>query len=145
MPNPEYSNSLLPQLIFYSLWKPEPLPPKDRLCSIKLHSIGTLPNITHQLMSLPNMKMMLKNPYATGRLPTMRLLWDVNEGVIIQYHAEHGLASSDVISMQAISATSEPVFYHLYIMLYEQFSTILLDEMTHCFYTPKEFKSKVTA
>ncbi len=135
-------NSPILQLAFFSLWRPEPLPPKDnKLLSVKMQPIGQYQELTRRIIALPNMKIMLKNTQVIGRVPMMRVLWDVKEGVILQYRAEQG--SLDVVSITAISAVNDKLFYKLYVQMYEQFSTIVLDDMTHQFFTPNEFHKKV--
>jgi hypothetical protein len=135
--------SILPEIAFYSLWRPDSLPNKNAtLIAVKILSIGSITEITKRLMSIKHMKMMLK--LHPGKLPIMRLLWDVGEGVILQYKAELGLEQLDVAMIEIISAVNNKTFYNLYIQIHENLGIILLDEVSNVFVPPREFKASLT-
>jgi hypothetical protein len=134
----------LSMLTYYSLWRPDSLPTdKSKIITSKLRSIGDFGDVTRKIMSISQMKYMLPRPKNGGRLPIMRLVWDNGPGVILQYRTEQFKddSSGDVLTISIISGVDRGVFGHLYAQLYEHLGVILLDEETHRFMTPKEYKN----
>ena len=135
-----------PDIARFSFWKPEPIPPKDAtILPIALHSLGPLQAVAQKLMDVPKMSEMPRAPWeAKLKDKNVSLIWEVEEGVILQVHAEQGPPKpGEVLTIIAKSATPEKVFYRLYVQIYEHFGATVLDEKLHQFYTPKEFRSKM--
>lgn len=129
----------------FSFWKPEPIPPKDAsILPIELHSLGPLKAVAAKLLDVPKMSAMPAAPWEVNAAEKrVSLIWDVEEGVILQIRAEQGPPKpGEVLTIVAKSATPEKVFYRLYVQIFEHFGATVLDEKSHQFYTPKEFRSK---
>ena len=136
------------KLVQFSFWKPEPLPPKDStILPIELISLGSLNIVTEKLLDVPKMSQVPKQPWDTESPPaTVNLIWEVDNGVILQIRTEQGPPKpGEVLTINAKSATAQKTFYRLYVQIYEQFGATVLDERSHQFYTPKEFRSKLAS
>jgi hypothetical protein len=130
----------------FSFWKPDPIPPKDAtILPIELHSLGPLKAVAEKLLDVPKMSQMPTAPWEAKLAErSVSLIWEVEEGVILQVHAEQGPPKpGEVLTIIAKSATPEKVFYRLYVQIYEHFGATVLDEKSHQFYTTKEFRTKM--
>jgi hypothetical protein len=137
------SKSILPELAYFSFWRPDSMPNKHaRILQVKLLPIGNLTEITKKILTISHMKRMLQTPKNSNRFPMMRLFWDVPGGVVLQFRTE-GLLSEqrgDVISIEAISCVNDVTFHSLYVQLHEFFGVILLDETSNALVSPRDFK-----
>src|SRR6266513_1381053 len=113
-----------PEIVHFSFWKPEPIPPKDSgILPIELHSLGSLNAVAEKLLDVPHMTQIPPNP------------WE---------HIEQGPPKpGEVLTINARSSAPEKAFYRLYVQIFEQFGATLLDEQVHQFFTPKEFRTKL--
>ena len=143
---PGQKDSPIPEMAFFSFWKPDPIPSNDTnvIVDIRLLALGSMLSVTKQLLNIKQMKIMLQRENFSAPIPMMRLYWDVHDGVVLQYRTETIMDdNSNILSINAISATTDCILYRLYVQLYERFGVVLLDEVTHNFYTPKMFKKKI--
>ena len=146
MPDHNSPESQRPKIIQFSFWKPEPLPPKDkRILPIQLLSLGKLASVVERLLDVPRMAAVPEVPWEREpESPTLNLRWQVEDGVVLQVHAEEGPPKpGEVLTIHAESATPRKVFYRLYVQIYEQFGATVLDERLHQFFTPREFREKL--
>ena len=131
---------------YFSFWKPEPLPPKEaKILPVDLQSLGKLREVTEKLFDVPRMAEVPQAPWELKEdPPTMRLQWQVEQGVILRVRTEQGPPKpGEVITIGAISAAPHYIFYRLYVQLFEQFGVTVLDECSHDFLTPKEFRARM--
>ncbi len=134
------------EIVQFSFWKPEPLPPKDAtILPIDLLSLGSLNTVVEKLLDVPKMSKVEPAPWdanlATNHL---NLVWEVDEGVVLQVRSEQGPPKpGEVLTINAKSHTQQKTFYRLYVQIYEQFGATVLDEQSHQFYTPREFRTKL--
>lgn len=135
-----------PEIVHFSFWKPDPIPPKDAgILPIELHSLGSLNDVAEKLLDVPHMTQIPPNPWDKIE-PTkdVRLLWEVDKGVVLKIHIEQGPPKpGEVLTIDARSSAPERAFYRLYVQIFEQFGATLLDEQVHQFFTPKEFRTKL--
>ena len=134
-----------PDLDKFSFWKPEPIPPKDNtILPIELMSLGRLQEVAEQLLEVPHMEPVPEVPWEGPQgEPTLTLKWEVEQGVILQVRAEQGPPKpGEVITINARSSAPKKTFFKLYVQIFEQFGATLLDESSHQFFTPKEFRAK---
>ena len=132
----------------FSFWKPEPLPPKDStILPIELLSLGSLNSVAEKLMDVPNMCKVAKAPWNTELTETsFNMVWEVDKGVLLLIRAEQGSPHpGEVLTINAKSSTPEKTFYRLYVQIFEQFGATVLDEQSHQFFTPKEFRAKLAS
>ena len=130
----------------FSFWKPDPIPPKNTtILAIELHSLGPLKSVAEKLLDVPKMSAMPAVPWELNAAEKgVSLIWDVEDGVILQVRAEQGPPKpGEVLTINAKSSTSEKVFYRLYVQIFEHFGATVLDEKSHQFFTPKEFRTKM--
>jgi hypothetical protein len=130
----------------FSFWKPEPLPPKDAtILPVELISLGALGAVAEKLLDVPHMSALPAVPWQAGpETALLHLRWDVEQGVILQIRAEQGPPNpGEVLTIHANSHTPSKTFYRLYIQIYEQFGATVLDEKSHEFLTPREFKGRM--
>ena len=135
------------QVVHFSFWKPEPIPPKDAtILPIELMSLGSLFSVTERLLDVPKMTKIPPAPWDTEGDSRLNLFWEVDRGVILQISAEQGPPKpGEVLTIGAKSSTPEKTFYRLYIQIFEQLGATVLDEKSHQFYTPREFRSKLAS
>lgn len=127
-----------PELSFYSFWKPDPLPSPDQ-SELLFYPLGSIDEVTRQLLRIPNMSHRF-----CPIVPSVRLLWRVGNGVVLQARPEQGQEMvGDVITLSAVSAVSDQVFYRLYVQLREQFGVTLLDETHGVFLSVEDMKRKI--
>ena len=139
-------NHANPEIVQFSFWKPDPIPPKNStILPVELHSLGSLNSVTEKLMDVPHMTMIPTAPWdQTATESNVNLRWDVEGGVVLKVHLEQGPPKpGEVITINARSGTPQRVFYRLYVQIFEQFGATLLDEQIHQFFTPKEFRTKL--
>jgi len=129
----------------FSFWKPEPLPPKDAtILPIELISLGFLDDVAEKLMEVPKMSHVQPAPWDVQAETGVHLIWEVDQGVILQIKTEQGPPKpGEVLTITAKASTPERVFYRLYVQIYEQFGATVLDEKSHQFVTPREFRTKM--
>ena len=135
-----------PSLTRFSFWKPEPIPPKNStILPVNLDSLGSLNRVKEKLFEVPHMAEVPKAPWQMDETPpTVRLQWQVEEGVILKVRAEAGPPKpGEVLTLEAHSAANAKTFYRLYVQIYEQFGVTLLDERVHGFLTPREFRAQM--
>jgi hypothetical protein len=140
-------DAMNPKVLRFSFWKPEPLPPKDAtIVPIELMTLGKLEAVSAQLLDIPRMTKVPAAPWDPLLTDKMRLHWECDAGVILSVHVEQGPPKpGEVLMIEAQSQTPEKTFYKLYIQIFEQFGATVLDEKTHQFYTPKEFRTRVAS
>ena len=137
------SHSTGPEIVHFSFWKPDPIPPKDAtILPVELHSLGSLNSVTEKLLDVPHMKQVPSAPWDNIRAGSdMKLMWEVEGGVVLKVHIEQGPPKpGEVITIDAKSSAPQRTFYRLYVQIFEQFGATLLDEKSHQFYTPREFR-----
>jgi hypothetical protein len=130
----------------FSFWKPEPVPPKDsKILAVKLHSLGKLREVAERLFEVPHMASLPSGPWEQRDAATsMRLRWQVEDGVILQVKTEQGPPRpGEVLTIRAASRTPNRVFFRLYVQLFEQFGVTVLDERQRDFVTPREFRARL--
>lgn len=130
------------KIVRFSFWKPDPVPPKnDKILPIDLHSLGRIEEVTERLFEVPHMAEMPKAPWEEHS-DTMRLQWQVEEGVILKVRAEAGPpAPGEILTINATTIAPKKVFFRLYVQLFEQFGVTVLDEEQQSFFTPREFRA----
>ena len=75
----------------FSFWKPEPIPPKDAsIMPVELHSLGPLKDVAEKLLDVPRMASVQPMPWDQPEENALNLIWEVEEGVILQIRAEQG-------------------------------------------------------
>lgn len=122
-----------------SFWKPVPLPPLHRIdfVAFDLQPLGGLKDVSEQLLDIPKM-------YPCPTLPWEesldRFYWDVESGVFLTAAPESGFMSGMVITIPAKVSVNPRTLYRLYLHVFEQFGSILLDEEKHEFMTPQQYK-----
>ena len=130
----------------FSFWKPDPIPPRNAaVLSVNLHSLGKLETVTEKLFDVPRMTEVPMPPWDEKGHPSVaRLRWQVEEGVILNFRIEEGPPRpGEVLTIEAASAAADKTFYRLYVQLFEQFGVTVLDERSHDFLTPRQFRSKL--
>ena len=135
-------------IVQFSFWKPEPLPPKDStILPIELLSLGSLNSVAEKLLDVPNMAKVAKAPWDAELTETsFNMVWDVDRGVLLQIRAEQGPPRpGEVLTINAKSSAPEKTFYRLYVQIFEQFGATVLDEQSHQFFTPREFRAKLAS
>ena len=145
-PNMNPHESTHSEITQFSFWKPEPIPPKDAtILPIELLSLGSLEMVAEKLMEVPKMSKVAPAPWDAELAQTgVNLVWEVDQGVILQVRTEQGPPKpGEVLTINARSAATEKTFYRLYVQIFEQFGATVLDEKSHQFYTPKEFRTKL--
>ena len=131
---------------YFSFWKLDPIPPKNtQILPFELHSLGRLEVVTQKLFDVPGLKEVEKSLWEINEeTPSLRLRWPVEEGIILQVRAEQGPPKpGEVLTIHAASAAANRVFYRLYVQLFEQFGVTVLDERSHDFLTPREFRDQL--
>jgi hypothetical protein len=90
------------------------------------------------------MEQLPANPWELlDKAPTLRMRWEVEEGVLLKVRPEQGPPKpGEVLTIEAHSAAPNRIFYRLYVQLYEQFGVTLLDERSHDFLSPREFRAQ---
>jgi hypothetical protein len=144
-PNPQQPDHH-PEIVQFSFWKPDHIPQKDAtILPIELHSLGSLNSVAEKLMEVPHMTQIPAAPWDQNLTDSnMKLLWEVDGGVVLKVHIEQGPPKpGEVLTINARSSAPQRVFYRLYVQIFEQFGATLLDEQSHQFYTPKEFRTKL--
>jgi hypothetical protein len=140
------SGSNSPEIVHFSFWKPEPIPPKNAaILPVELQSLGSLNSVAEKLMEVPHMSKIPAAPWDEVKAGSdVKLMWEVEGGVVLKVHLEQGPPKpGEVITIDAKSSAQERTFYRLYVQIFEQFGATLLDEKSHQFYTPKEFRTKL--
>ena len=135
-----------PDWDLFSFWKPEPVPPKNsKILAVKLHSLGKLKEVTERLFEVPHMARVPAGPWEKERPTSIRLRWQVEDGVILQVKTEQGPPKpGEVLTIRAANRTPNRVFFRLYVQLFEQFGVTVLNEKQHDFMTPREFRALLT-
>jgi hypothetical protein len=130
----------------FSFWKPEPVPCKNsKILAVRLHSLGKLREVANRLFDVPHMAKLPLGLWEKDSAESMRLRWQVEDGVILQVKTEQGPPKpGEVLTIRAASRTPNRVFFRLYVQLFEQFGVTVLDERQHDFMTPREFRSLMT-
>jgi hypothetical protein len=134
------------EIVQFSFWKPDPIPPKNAgILPIELHSLGSLNSVAEKLMEVPHMARIPTAPWDQTPVESdVRLLWEVEGGVVLKVHLEEGPPKpGEVLTINARSHAPQRIFYRLYVQIFEQFGATLLDEKSHEFYTPREFRTKM--
>ena len=128
----------------FSFWKPEPLPPKDAtILPIELISLGTLDSVSAKLLDIPRMTEVPCAPWEPQSGDKLKLHWECDAGVWLSVAVEQGPPKpGEVLTIEAQSKTPEKTFFRLYVQIFEQFGATVLDERTHQFFTPREFKTR---
>ena len=131
------------EIVFYSFWRPDPIPPRDKpTVPIQLLSIGTIGRVVASIVKIPNTYTMVNSPTMVGRLPIIRLMWKVENGVVLKVRSEYNHETPQtVMTISAISAVSDETFYQLYVQLHEHLGVTLFDESEHQFLTIRQFKN----
>jgi hypothetical protein len=134
-----------PNLIRFSFWKPEPLPPKNAsILPVELLSLGALKTVTARLLDIPKMEAIPAPPWQTDADENLTLHWGCDAGVLLRVHVEQGPPKQgEILTIDAQSKTPDKVFFKLYVQIFEQFGATVLDERTHEFFTPKEFRTRM--
>jgi hypothetical protein len=127
-----------PEIAFYSFWRPESVHKHTK--DLRFQSLGHIGEITEKLLRLPHIK-----PMFCPIIPSVRALWKVERGVVLQTRAEQGTElQGQVLMIGATSAVPDRILFRLYVQLYEQFGVTLLDETTGNFLTVRQFKDRWT-
>ena len=140
------SGSNSSEIVHFSFWKPEPIPPKNAaILPVELQSLGSLNSVAEKLMEVPHMSKIPTAPWDESKAGSdVKLMWEVEGGVVLKVHLEQGPPKpGEVITIDAKCAAQERTFYRLYVQIFEQFGATLLDEKSHQFYTPREFRTKL--
>ncbi len=98
---------------YFSFWKPDPVPPKNaKILPIDLHSLGKMEDVTEKLFDVPGMSRVPQSPWeVTEENPSLRLKWEVDEGVILHVRTEQGPPKpGEVLTIGAASSASQRVF-----------------------------------
>jgi hypothetical protein len=74
----------------FSFWKPEPLPPKDKvILPTELLALGSLASVAERLLEVPNLLPSDNAPWdCTGA--ALKFVWKVENGVFLRIHTEVG-------------------------------------------------------
>ena len=128
----------------FSFWKPDPLPPKDAtILPIDLVSLGKLDSVSSKLLDIPHMTQVPCAPWEIQTGEKMKLHWECDAGVWLRVAVEQGPPKpGEVLTIEAQSKTPEKTFFKLYVQIFEQLGVTVLDERTHQFFTPREFKMR---
>ena len=91
----------------FSFWKPDPVPQKDsKILAVQLHSLGKLKEVAKRLFDVPHMAKIPSGLWETTE--SMRLRWQVEDGVILQLKTEQGPPKpGEVLTIRAASRTAE--------------------------------------
>ena len=131
----------------FSFWKPDPLPPKDAtILPIDLVSLGKIDSVSARLLDIPHMSQMPAAPWDCAPDARMHLRWECDAGVWLSVAPEQGPPKpGEVLMIEAQSKIPEKTFFKLYVQIFEQLGVTVLDERTHQFYTPREFKTRIAS
>ncbi|MCZ7646014.1 MAG: hypothetical protein M5U26_12135 [Planctomycetota bacterium] len=136
-----------PNIQFFSFWKPDPVPPRDAtILPVELHSLGKLEEVTSRLFEVPRMTEVPPAPWEAieAEPQPKKLRWQVEEGVILKVRCEQGPPKpGEVLTIEAASSAPTKTFYRLYVQIYEQFGATVLDEKSHLFLSPREFRANL--
>jgi len=144
LPNPQGNT----QFARFSFWKPEPLPARQdsRILPVELVSLGRLRAVAEKLLEVPHMLPMVRAPWEAPTSESINLMWQVDAGVILRVRTEQGPPKpGEVLTITAKSAAAERTFYRLYVQVFEQLGVTLLDESSHEFVTPREFRARMAS
>lgn len=133
------------EIVQFSFWKPEPLPPKgSRILPIELLPLGNLAAVLEKLFEIPHI---CKDPAGALQQPPVAFLrWQVDEGVVLLVRPEEGPPQpGEVLTINAKSSTALRTFFRLYVQIFEQFGATVLDERVHEFVTPREFRARLAS
>src|ERR1700760_3597776 len=112
-----------PEIVQFSFWKPDPIPPKNTtILPVELPSVGSLNSVAEKLMEVPHMTQMPVAPWdQKQRGSDVKLLWEVEGGVVLKVHLEQGPPKpGEVLTINARCSTAQRVFYRLYVQIFEQ-------------------------
>ncbi|MBE7466991.1 MAG: hypothetical protein HS116_26260 [Planctomycetes bacterium] len=132
-----------PQVHVFSFWKPDPVPPKDNtILPVELHSLGRIEDVKERLFEVPRIAEIPREPWEVAEAsPVTRLRWQVDEGVILNVRSEQGPPKpGEVLTIRAETVAPGRTFYRLYVQIYEQLGVTVLDERSHQFLSPREFR-----
>lgn len=131
-----------PDIVRFSFWKPEPVPPNGPAIVIAdLQSLGSLESVAESLMEIPRMEEVPALPFPLAK-NEIKLIWDVECGVKLDIHQEEWPPRPGEVLMISLRGSVHPkLFNRLYVQVYERFGVTLLDEMSHRFITPREFRA----
>ncbi len=128
-----------------SFWKIDPIPTNHSL--ISPYEIDTFGNSEEVISKLHDI------PHLFFNLPS--LLWEIppeNPAIVmfwndvrLEFREEINRPwDKEVLTINALSPISKDLFYILYVQIHEQFNAVLLDELTHSFISPKQFKLDIS-
>lgn len=131
-----------PDIIRFSFWKPEPVPPNGpSIVVADLQSLGSLTSVAKTLLDIPRMEELPSLPWPLVK-NEVKLVWDVEGGVRLDVHQEEWPPRPGEVLMISLRGCVQQKFYHrLYVQVFERFGVTILDEASHKFYTPREFRS----
>ena len=121
-----------------TFWKPEELPRLGRM-EVRVEPLGPCVEVINKLLSIPRSR-----PYLSQRILDgyVAILWNVGHGLVLDFKSEPELGKDEVYSFLVDrNMVEERDFFRYYILLYEMFGVVLLDESG--FVTVKEYKGKI--
>ncbi|HLX61947.1 MAG TPA: hypothetical protein VKX17_11760 [Planctomycetota bacterium] len=123
------------------------MPPKDsKILPIELLSLGKIETVSKQLLEIPRMAEVPRAPWEPEPNEKLRMRWECEAGVWLTVSVEKGPPKpGEVLTIEAQSATPEKTFFKLYVQIFEQFGATVLDERSHQFFTPREFRTRALA
>lgn len=131
-----------PDIVRFSFWKPEPVPPNGPVIVVAdLQPLGSLATVAESLLQIPRMEELPSLPFPLAK-NEVKLVWDVECGVKLDvYQEEWPPRPGEVLTIQLRGCVHPKLFHRLYVQVYERFGVTILDEMSHKFYTPREFRA----
>lgn len=137
----------LPEMSFYSFWKPEAIPPKEnKLAYVNLLPLGSINEVSQRLFRMPHIRGAIHSPALISKMPVIQVLWTCGSGVVLHIRPEYIDGKSDdskVMMISAASAVSDELFYKLYVLINEHFGLVVFDETQHEFITLADFKKRI--
>jgi hypothetical protein len=121
-----------------TFWKPEELPSLGSM-EVRVEPLGPCVEVINKLLSIPRSR-----PYLSQRILDgyVAIWWNVENGVVLDFKSEPELGKDEVYSLKIErKMVHEAQFLRYYILLYEMFGVVLLDESG--FVTVNDYKGKI--
>jgi hypothetical protein len=127
----------------FSFWKPDPIPGLSReITTATLEPFGKPTYVVSQLLTIPgtiNFKVM----DGIRVIWTLRASDSVGDVVWMSIEEDLTIAPGMVLVIRAASSVRDHIFHRLYVQIFERFSSVLLDEKSGSFLTPREFRKQL--
>ena len=141
-----------------SFWKSFPInltPSNIAIVDEELKPIGKPEVVMDKISLIPHVKPLPRTVSDLLYNPTLvKYFWDFERGVFLYFNIEFNTVNNSIIDfnkqkddyvmvINANSSVSTKSLFKLYVQLFEHLEVVLLDEQTHKFFTPKDFRATI--